>query len=360
MSSRTTLRVVGPLALLALAGALPGPVGWSGCGPARALAGTPEPQPPRPAAPKPDVAAPSRPVGSEDERAVRAADEAFVAGYNKGDSKALAALFTEDAEVEEAEGDRYQGRDLIERRLAETFAASPGVRITIEADAIRFLSPEVVKEDGRSVVTPTAGAPLARRFTAIFVRRDGRWLISSVREDEEPLVRPHDRLKDLEWLIGEWVDEGADSVVRLDCRWSEDGNYLIRSFTVRRQGKPVLAVSQRIGWDPLARQVRSWEFDSEGGFGEGRWSRDGERWVVKHTGVRPEGTTASATNVMSRERPDLIRWVSTDRVLGDESVPDEQSYVLVRVPPLPRVRPQGGAAAPPTSNTTPNTTRSPR
>ena len=69
------------------------------------------------------------------------------------------------------------------------------------------------------------------------------------------------------------------------------------------QGKPVMSVTQRIGWDPLARQFRSWEFDSEGGFGEGRWSRDGERWVVKHTGVRPEGTTASATNIMTQEPP---------------------------------------------------------
>src|SRR5438270_13780731 len=99
-----------------------------------------------------------------------------------------------------------------------------------------------------------------------------------------------------------------------------------------------MTVSQRIGWDPLARQIRAWEFDSEGGFGEGKWSRDGERWVVKHTGVRPEGTTASATNAMDRERPDLVRWVSTDRVVGDESVPEDDAYVLVRVPPPPRVK----------------------
>src|SRR4051812_29992062 len=94
-------------------------------------------------------------------------------------------------------------------------------------------------------------------------------------------------------------------------------NFLIRSFTVKRLGKPVMTVTQRIGWDPLARRFRSWEFDSEGGFGEGTWSRDGDRWVVKHTGVRPEGTTASATNILSRQRPDLVHWVSTDRVLGD-------------------------------------------
>src|SRR5262249_32028508 len=161
------------------------------------------------------------------------------------------------------EGHHYEGRDLIERRLAETFAASPGIKLALEIESIRFLSPDVAKEEGRSRVTPTHGAPDSRRYTALFVKRDGRWLISSVREEPDPLVRPHDRLKDLEWMIGDWVDEGSESVVRVACRWSDDENFLIRIFTVRRHGKPVLTVTQRIGWDPLAHQVRSWEFDSE-------------------------------------------------------------------------------------------------
>ena len=83
----------------------------------------------------------------------------FVRDYNRGDSKALAALFTEDAEAIEAEGDRYQGRDLIERRFAETFAASPGVKIAIEVASIRFLSPDVAKEEGQTVITPRQGGP---------------------------------------------------------------------------------------------------------------------------------------------------------------------------------------------------------
>jgi uncharacterized protein (TIGR02246 family) len=293
---------------------------------------------------------------SEDEKAVRALDEAFVRDYNKGDSKALAAMFTEDAEVIEGEGDRFQGRDLIEQSFAETFAASKGATIAFEIGAIRLLHPEVAKEEGRSVITPTKGAPVSRLYTVLYVKRDGRWLISSVREEIDPLVRPHDRLKDLEWMVGEWVDEAPDSVARFLCRWSDDGNFLIRSFTLKRAGKSVMTGTQRIGWDPLTRQVRSWEFDSEGGFGEGRWSRDGERWVVKHSAVRPEGITASATNIMTRVRPDMVRWVSTDRVLGDESLPDDDAYVLVRVPPEPHLKSKDPAASP----TSPNTERSPR
>jgi uncharacterized protein (TIGR02246 family) len=298
----------------------------------------------------------AEPEPSADEKAIRAVDEAFVRDYNNGDSKALAARFTEDAEVVEADEGRDLGRDQIERRFAETFAATPGVKLALEIESIRFPAPDVAQEEGRSLVTPARGAPIARRYTVLYIKRGGQWLISSVREAPEPMIRPHDRLKELEWMVGQWIDEGSDSVVRLNCRWSEDENFLLRDFTVKLQGKPVMSVTQRIGWDPLARQIRSWEFDSEGGYGEGRWSRDGERWVIKYTGTRPEGTSASATNIMAMERPDMVRWVSTDRVLGEQYVPQQVEYVLVRVPPAPHVPAQGR----PASNPTPESTRRPR
>jgi uncharacterized protein (TIGR02246 family) len=349
MSSRTTLRVAIPLALLALSGAISGLVGWPRPGLARAQERTGAAKSVAPEAAR-------KAQQPEDEKAIRAVDEAFARDYNKGDGKAVAAYFTEDAEVVEAEGDRYEGRALIESRLADTFAANPGARIALEVGAIRFLSPDAAKEEGRSVVTPAKGAPVSRYYTALYVKRGGRWLIDSVREEEDPMVRPHDRLRDLDWMVGDWVDEGSEAVVRVNCRWSDDGNFLIRDFTVKRQGKPVISITQRVGWDPLAKQIRSWEFDSEGGFGEGRWSHDGDRWVVKQTGVRPEGVLASATNVTVRDRPDLVRWASTDRVVGGESVPGEQTFVMVRVPPAPH-EPSKGQAKPSPS---PNTERSPR
>jgi len=293
---------------------------------------------------------------TEGEKEILALDEAFVRAYNNGDSKTLAAMFAEDSEVMEAEGDRYNGREQIEKRLAHTFAASPGVKIAIETDAIRFLNPEVAHEEGRSLVTPTVGSPVESSFTVLYVRRDGRWLMSSVREDPVGVARPHDRLMDLEWMVGEWVEERPDSSVRLSCRWADGGNFLLREVIVKREGKPVMSISQRIGWDPLARQIRSWEFDSAGGYGEGRWSRDGDRWTIKHTGVQAEGTASSATNIMTNERPDVVRWVSTDRVVGDMTLPDTEADVLVRVPPPPRMRP----IAPATPTPSPDATRSPR
>ena len=102
MLPRNAIRVVASLGLLILVGAVPVRDGWLGLRPARAQVVT-----------RPDADEASRRARSEDEDAIRAVDAAYVRDFNKGDGKALTALFTEDAEVIEANGDRYQGRDLI-------------------------------------------------------------------------------------------------------------------------------------------------------------------------------------------------------------------------------------------------------
>jgi uncharacterized protein (TIGR02246 family) len=291
---------------------------------------------------------------SADERTIRAAAEAFARAYNAGDAHALAEQFSQDADVVDIDGVRTRGREAIEQVLAATFKDEPGVRIALTIDSLRFLSPDVALEEGRNRVTPAGGgAPLARRHLVIHVKQDGRWSMDSVREEKEPAIRPHDRLKDLEWMLGEWTDEGADSIVRTSCHWSTDENYLLRAIAVQVHGATATNITQRIGWDPLTRQIKSWEFDSEGGYSEGLWSRDGTGWVVKHNGVLPDGRTASATRLIALERPNRVRWASIDRVAGGEAIPDELSYIMVKVPPAPGTQAGAGETKAPSSTPAP-------
>jgi uncharacterized protein (TIGR02246 family) len=305
---------------------------------------------------KPAAPAVASPELSDAEKAIRGVDEEFVRAYNSRNGKALLALFTDDAEIIDTDGAREAGREAIEKRLALNLTENPQSKMTLDIESIRFIHPDVAKEEGRSIVTEGNGSPVSLRYTALFTKKNGRWLICSIRESDDPGVRPHDRLKALDWLIGDWVDEGSDAEVRVNCRWSDDGNYLLRTFVVKQHGKAVMDVSQRIGWDPVVGQFRSWEFDTEGGFGEGTWSHDGERWIIKRTGVQPEGVTGSATIVMTKQRPDMIRWSVNDRVLGGVTIPGSESFVLVRTPPQPRTRAKGPASTP----TAPNAARSPQ
>jgi uncharacterized protein (TIGR02246 family) len=275
----------------------------------------------------------------EDERAIRDLDAAYARAYNAGDARALASLFTADAEVLGESRERLKGRVMIEQAFGSMFQQRAGAVITIAPASLRFFSPDVAQEGGVTVVKIANGeSPANHHYSAILVKQANRWMYSSVREEPQTNLSHHERLRELEWLIGEWLDESPDSVVHSTCRWTDDQNFLIRDFTVRVQGKPVMSVSERIGWDPSTRQIKSWVFDSEGGFGCGQWSRNGSEWVIKSTGIMPDGRTATATHILTRVNPQTARWASVERTVGEQVVPDHAEYVMVRRPPQPQTR----------------------
>ena len=154
------------------------------------------------------------------------------------------------------------------------------------------------------------------------------------RENGEVSRNNSERLKPLEWMIGDWIDEGSESIVLSSCKWSADKNYILQNIEVRMQGRDALDLNQRIGWDPITKRIKSWVFDSDGGYGESFWTQNGDHWVVKATGVRRDGTTSSAINVITPTSKDSYTWRSTDRVVGTEKVPAVEVKV-VRKPPEP-------------------------
>ena len=164
-------------------------------------------------------------------------------------------------------------------------------------ESIRFIGADLAVETGTTKEIPAPNEPPEYdRYTVLHVKRDGKWQMALARDEEGPPDTAHEQLQPLAWLVGDWVDDGGSTVVASSCRWSEDGNFLLQDFKVQVNGHVEMNVTQRIGWDPSTKCIRSWVFDSEGGFGQSVWVRDGDGWLIKATGVRPDGTTASATN----------------------------------------------------------------
>ncbi|GAB6167465.1 hypothetical protein JCM19992_34650 [Thermostilla marina] len=134
----------------------------------------------------------------------------------------------------------------------------------------------------------------------------------------------------LDWLVGRWIDKGDDAVVTTECEWTLNKRFLKRTFRVETDGKTVLEGTQFVGWDPVARQIHSWTFDSEGGVGEGVWIRDDNRWLVKKVFVLADGRRASAINVLTRVDENTIRWQSTNREIDGELQPNIPEVTVVR------------------------------
>ncbi len=271
----------------------------------------------------------------DDEKAIKALLDEFVAAFNARNAEAAAATYTETAVVVGERGERVEGRAAVRDQYAASFADSPKSTIAIQVDSLRFLGPETALEEGRTTITPAAGAgaPEITRFTAVYVKQGGQWRQAAVRDEHEHDLAPHDRLKELEWLVGDWVNESQAAVVSTSCTWAKGGNFLDREFTMKTQGELVLSGTQRIGWDPLKRQFKTWIFDSEGGHGEGYFTRTGNQWVVKVEGVGREGQPVSATNIITRLGKDRMSWQSTARTLGGSAVPGIDEFTIVRKPP---------------------------
>jgi uncharacterized protein (TIGR02246 family) len=272
---------------------------------------------------------------SADQAAIQTLLDAFIKSFNAGDAKAVAATYTPNAIVIDEDGVRTEGRAPIQAQYESYFAANPGNTIAIQVNAFRLLGAETALEEGHATITTASAteAPEITRFTAIYVKYEGHWLQAVVRDERASEPSPHQQLKQLEWLVGEWVNESPDAVVLTTCKWAHDGNFLDRDFTIKTKGRHLLSGTQRIGWDATRKQFKTWVFDSEGGHGEGYLSNNGDQWVTKLEGVRPDGLTASATNVITRLGNDRMRWQSSDRTLGDVVVPDVVEFVVVRKPP---------------------------
>jgi uncharacterized protein (TIGR02246 family) len=270
------------------------------------------------------------------EATIRANVAAFVRAYNMGDSKAVAALFMKDAFIMDKEGNTSQGREAIQKTFAGLFKEAPKRRIEVFVESIRFIGADMAVEIGSTKETLAPGEPPEEDdYTVLHVKRDGKWLMALVREAEGMPPTSHEQLRPLAWLIGNWVDDGGSVVVNSSCRWSEDKHFLLQEFRMQVEGKEAMKVSQRIGWDPLSRHIRSWVFDSEGGFTENVWTQTADGWVIKSTGVRPDGTSASATNHLIPTGRDGYVWRSKDRVAGDEVLSPVEVKV-VRKPPQPK------------------------
>ena len=275
-------------------------------------------------------------VAVEQSEAVRGNSQALIDAYNRGDTKGLAALFCPQAELVDDAGNVHKGREAIAAIYAKFIERFPGAKMELDIDSLHFAAPGIAIEDGtRTVTTGDQTERATNRYTMVHVKRDEGWVIASAREvPDDPDPTPHDRLEPLAWMVGDWVDESSEVAIAISCRWADSGNFLLLDFDAKVQGESVMKSNQRIGWEPLAGRIRSWVFDSDGGYGQGEWTEVDGNWVVKSTAVLPNGLTGSATIVIRPDGEDKFVMTGFDRILGDALEADFEAEI-VRKPPQP-------------------------
>ncbi len=259
-----------------------------------------------------------------------AAIEKTVASYqvafNAGDAKKLAEHYTDDGEMTDASGGVVKGRDALAADFSAYFAENKGANLQLVDVSINVIAPSVAIESGTAVLTSGEESSTST-YRAVHVKSTDGWKLNRVQDDPEVIAPPsnYDKLKVLEWMIGSWALETDESRIDISCRWTTNRNFLVRSYQVTAGESVDFEGTQVIGWDPSKNVIRSWMFDSDGGFGSGAWSGEGDKWSVLTINVVPDGRKASATNIYRVIDEDTIEYRSIGRQVGGE--------ILGNVPP---------------------------
>jgi|GEM_PF-531474 uncharacterized protein (TIGR02246 family) len=267
---------------------------------------------------------------------VKQATDVLLKAYAVGDAKALAGAFTTEGEYVDAKGTVFHGRQAIEDEFVAFFRETPGTTIEIEANSSRPIATGVIAADCTTRFKKTStSVPILGRCQIVCSRDGENWSIASLREFDGlgGGSSHHTQISQLEWLVGEWIGEGQRSHVHFSCRWDEDGNYLLRDFSVQAAGANPLKGTQRIGYDPISGHLKMWVFDAAGGFSEGYFTRDGDSWVVRTSGVTSDGQLASTTNAYTKIDDHRITSELIDRSVAGHRTAHAEKMTLVRKPP---------------------------
>jgi uncharacterized protein (TIGR02246 family) len=269
---------------------------------------------------------------SSAETAIRQGVAAYVKAFNAQDAKALADQWSPDAVyVNRSTGEEVTGRKAIVEQFDALFKVQKDLKLDISIESIRFLSPNVAVEQGTAKFLKPQTEPEEIEYTAVYVQRDGKWLLDRVTDQEKETVTSHyEHLKSLEWMVGQWVDQDDSTRIETDCHWAKNQNFLVRSFTIAVNGQIDIYGMQIIGWDASTKSIRSWTFDSAGGFAEGAWKQKGNKWFISNKGVLTDGRSATMVNVIKLVDDNTFTWQTIERTVAGELLPNIPEVQIVR------------------------------
>jgi hypothetical protein len=226
------------------------------------------------------------------------------------------------------------------------------LRMTAIGFAVFSIGWQDANEQAPTPKAPTKQLPQAH---ASEPRRADADVVQASQNANSQEISAANSLEELAWMVGDWVDQDENSTIESSVNWTKNGKFLTRSFRVTsRTGQPHSGM-QLIGWDPAEKTIRSWTYDAEGGFGEARWRRTGDRWTIRTKYTLPDGKLGSATNLIRPIDDDTYTWRSVNRVIGGALQPDIDEVTVVRKPTAEEAKeievpPESGNAAPPAAD----------
>jgi uncharacterized protein (TIGR02246 family) len=271
---------------------------------------------------------------SQDETAIRKAIESYVETYNRGDAAGAASHWSRQGSYLTQTGEYAKGPDKIRPALEKFFSENKGIQVKASLFDVQLQSADRAMVKGFAAFHQPGEENEENEedlVTATLVKEKGKWKLLKVEQEESSVpLATIAALGELEWLIGDWVDQDENGSVETNFRWSKDYAFINGTFRVTVGDSVDLEGTQVIGWDPVAKRIRSWIFDTKAGFGEGEWSSAGNKWTVKVKSTLGTGEKASSMNIYTYVDPNSFTWQSVSREVDGKLLPDIDEVTVVR------------------------------
>lgn len=269
-----------------------------------------------------------------DKKAIRNVVQSYQEAYNQQDAAKLVAQWASDATYSNpVTGESAAGKEAIEKLFKEKFAQGKKRRLEIAIKNIEFPSEDQAIETGAMKVTIDDQPVQQVAYQAEYVKENGKWLVKAISEIE--LQKPSsnfEQLKDLAWLVGKWEDSDDNVDILFDNQWDKYKNFITQYFKMKIYGQDDLEGKQIIAWDPVKDVVRSWVFDSDGGFGEGTWEKVGKSWYATMHYTLGDGRVASSKNIYTPVDDDRsYTFASVEREVDGEILPDMDPVTVEKI-----------------------------
>jgi uncharacterized protein (TIGR02246 family) len=257
----------------------------------------------------------------------------YAAAFDKADAKALGEFYADDVQYTTEEGALISGRKAVVDGLAKYFAKNKGAKLELANESARLLTPEVLVEKGLSTLVSSAGNRESTRYAVTYVKKGDAWLITEIGETALPAANAATQaLGEIAWMVGSWKDDSPGITIETHADWTKQNHFLRRSFSVTREGQNTIDGTEVIGYDPVQGHLRSWVFDSEGGFGESTWTQEGNKWLVNTKATGPDGSQSSSQHIITKINDNKYTWESINRVRDGEVLPNLDKIEVVRTP----------------------------
>jgi uncharacterized protein (TIGR02246 family) len=251
--------------------------------------------------------------------------------FNNRDAAAIAANWTAEGEYIRNDGEPIRGRAEVQKGYAEFFKTIKGKpTVEVQTDNLRFPSADTAVSEVTLRLKNEKGEVIGSSWrNTLLARENGEWKVALVQEwDRDNSL--DDSLKDLEWLVGTWHMDTKDRDVTTTYEWDDNKAFIRGKYAVKQGGKVTESGTQMFGKDNADGGIRSWVFQSDGGFGDGLWTRDGKKWTVDFEGVTPEGKKLAASVVYVRVDADTFTWQSVQQTVDGQPIADAQPIRVTR------------------------------